>query len=128
MKKILLTLFNHERYQSISIIIVIILLLGWWGCEPKSNSIRNPKLKVTRSQLKSELDSIMLEVQNSVNEMDRQEEVINFLFQQALVVGSTGTINPIGILTSIGAILGLGATVDNVRKRKVIKTLEKSDP
>jgi len=128
MKKLLSTLFNHERYQSISVIIASLLLAGWWGCEPKAQSIRNPAIKLNRLQLKSELDSIIIQVQNSVDDMDRQAEVINFLFEQALIVGQTGTINPLGIIASIGTILGIGAGVDNVRKRKTIKTLEKPNP
>ncbi len=127
MKKLLSTLFNHERYQSISVLVAIILLSIWWGCEPKSPSIRNPKLKVTRAQLESELDSIIVQVQNSVDDMDRQEKVLDFLFRQALIIGQTGAINPIAILTSLGTILGIGAGVDNVRNRKKIKTLEKPD-
>ena len=128
MKKLLTTLFNHNRYQSISIIISISLLVIWLGCEPKAKSIRNPALLINRAQMKAELDSIIIQVQNSVDEMDRREKVLNYLFQQALIVAESGTVNPIGILTSLGAILGIGAGVDNVRNRKKIKTLEKPDP
>jgi len=125
MKKLLSTLFNHERYQSISVIIASLLLVVWWGCEPKAQSIRNPALKLNRLQLQSELDSIIVQVQNSVADMDKQEKVVNFLFEQALIIAESGTVNPVGILTSIAAILGIGAGVDNVRKRKELKTTKK---
>jgi len=127
MKKLLVNLFNHNRYQTISILSVLLLLSIWLGCEPKAQSIRNPSQKINRAQLESELDSIIVQVQNSVDDMDRKERILNYLFQQALIVAESGTVNPVGILTSLGAILGLGAGVDNVRNRKKIKTLEKPD-
>jgi len=125
MKKLLLTLFNHERYQTISIIICSLLLLAWWGCETKVKSIRDPSVKINRIQLENEVSAIIAETERKFGEMDRIDELKNYLFQQGLTAAQTGVINPLGIITGLGTILGLGAGIDNVRKRKEIKTLEK---
>jgi len=127
MKKLLLALFNHERYQTISIIFSLLLLVVWLGCDPKASSIRNPAIKLNRTQLQAELDGIIAQVQNSVTDMNKQEELLNYLFQQSVIIGQTGAVNPIGILVGLGGILGIGAGIDNARKRKTIKTLEKSN-
>jgi len=130
MKKILLLLFNHERYQTISIVVVTGLLVWLYGCQPKTVSLITPTKKVTKLQLQAELDFLLARAEQGFATISQQEQLRNFVFQQALITAQTGTINPIALLTSAGAILGLGGVVDNVRKRKIIKKLEngKSTP
>ena len=123
MKKLLLTLFNHERYQSISVIVCSLLLLFFYGCEPKCNSIIQPNLQITRAELDMEVESIIAKANIGYSSLEQKEELRQLLFEQALTAASTGTVNPIAIITSVGALLGLGATVDNIRKRKEIKKL-----
>jgi len=123
MGKLLNTLFNHERYQTISIIVSALLLLFFYGCEPKCKSIYNPAENVTRAELDIEIDMLIGKANAGYASLESQEELRKLLFEQALTAASTGTVNPIALLTSIGAILGVGATVDNVRKRKEIKRI-----
>lgn len=123
MKKLLDTLFNHERYQTISFLVVLVLLFWFLGCEPKCKSIIDPTLQVTRSELDMEIDWIIKKANIEYTSLEKQEELREFLLQQAITAASTGTVNPIALMTSAAAILGLGATVDNVRKRKEIKRL-----
>lgn len=123
MKKLLSTLFNHERYQTISIIVCGLLLLFFYGCEPKCKSITQPNLHVTRAELDIEVESIIAKANIGYASLEQQEELRQLLFQQALAAASTGTVNPLSLFTSVGILLGVGATVDNVRKRKEIKRL-----
>jgi len=123
MKNLLLTLFNHERYQTISIIVSALLLIGFYGCEPRCKSIINPAETVSRAELDIEIDTVIAKANAGYASLESQEELRQLLFEQSIKAASTGTFNPIAVMTSIGAILGLGATVDNVRKRKVIKKL-----
>ena len=124
MKKLVLTVFNHERYQTVSIIVASLLLLYFFGCEPKCKSITNPSTTVTRAELDIEIDILIAKANAGYASIESQEELRDLLFQQTIMAAAGGTINPVALLTSIGAILGLGATVDNVRKRKVIRKLE----
>lgn len=123
MKKLLDTLFNHERYQSISIIICAALLVYFYGCEPKCQSITQPNLQVTRAELDIEVESIIAKANIGYMSLEQQEELRDLILQQAISAASTGAINPIALITSVGTILGVGATVDNVRKRREIKRL-----
>lgn len=126
MKKLLDILFNHERYQTLSIALASILLLIWWGCQGRAPSLIDPTKNVTRAELENELDLMLLRAEQGFARIEQREEIMNLIFQQALIAGQTGTINPFALLTSVGTILGVGATVDNVRKRKEIKTLKNS--
>lgn len=123
MKKLLETLFNHERYQTISIIVCSLLLLYFYGCEPKCKSITSPDTNVTRAELDIEVEQIIARANIGYASLEQQEKLRQLLFQQALAAASTGTVNPLSLFTSVGILLGVGATVDNVRKRKEIKRL-----
>lgn len=124
MKKLLNTLLNHERYQTLSVIAGVLLLIWFWGCQSEVTSLLEPDQKVNRQELELELNSIMAVAEMRFGQLDQQDELKQFLMQQALLAGQSGTINPFALMTSIGAILGLGATIDNVRKRKEIKSMK----
>jgi len=121
MKKILSELFNHERYMSISVLLVIACLFWFYGCQPKVVSLQDPTRKVCREELQAEVDYFIANAEFRFKELDRQQAAIQSLTDQLAVMSETGTINPLGILGVIGILSGTGATIDNVRKRKVIK-------
>lgn len=123
MKKLLDTLFNHERYQTISVIACALLLTFFYACDPKCKSIIEPGQSVTRAELEMEIETVIAKTNIGYASLEQQEQLRKLLFEQAQAYATTGAINPFAIMTSIGALLGLGATVDNVRKRKVIKRL-----
>jgi len=123
MKNLLLTLFNHERYQSVSIITCAVLLLFFYGCEPKCKSIINPNTQSSRSELDAEIEILVSRANSGYASLEQQEQLRQLLFEQTIASATSGTVNPVALMTSIGAILGLGATVDNVRKRKEIKRI-----
>ncbi len=119
-------LFNHERYQMIAIITVCQLLIWNYGCQSKVASIYDPNLTVTRGQLHIEVDTFLANAELRYKQLDQQDQLKNALFQSLVAYTATGGVNPAAMLTTIVGILGIGATVDNVRKRKEIKRLEKS--
>lgn len=123
MKKLLETLFNHERYQTISLLIAAVLLIWFLGCEPKCKSIISLDRTVTRAELELEIESVITKANMGFASLEKQEQLRDLLFQQVLLGASTGQVNVLALMTSIGATLGLGAAADNIRKRKEIKRL-----
>lgn len=124
MSKTFRFLFNHERYESIAVIIACGLLVYFYGCESKVQSLLFPDKQITRAELQIELETLLAQSENKFTKLDQQDQLKSLIFQQALQAATTGTINPVAALTTIGAVLGLGATIDNVRKRKEIKGLK----
>lgn len=118
------TLLNHERYQTISIVLISTVLLFVYSCESKVGSLKDPTVKVNRVELGNELDGIIKTAEFKFAKIEKQDALKDLLFEQSLIAASGGTINPVGLLTTIGAIFGAGATIDNVRKRKEIKKLQ----
>lgn len=123
MKKLLNTLFNHERYQSVSVIVVGSLLIWFYGCESSVESIVTPEKKVTRAELRIEIESLIAMTDLRRIDLDKQDEIKSLLLKNALLIASGGAVNPVGVVTALAAVLGIGAAADNVRKRKEIKKL-----
>lgn len=123
MKKILDTILNHERYQMIACVAILVLAFLYIGCEPKCRSILNPEKKITIAEYNAELTVIKERAQSAELDLEQQRELLDFIYEHGLLIAQGSAINPISLLTGFGAILGIGATVDNVRKRKVIKKL-----
>lgn len=115
---------KNETGQAIAIIIVGCLCFWIFGCQPKVQSLNGSGFKVGRMELQNELDHILSKAELRFAELNRQEEIRQIIFNFALLTAKSGAINPIGVLTTIGMILGLGATADNVVKRKKIKKLK----
>ena len=56
-----------------------------------------------------------------MQKLDRADAIKQKLSEFATLSVQTGTVNPLGIATLLGSIIGAGAVVDNRIKDKVIK-------
>lgn len=107
------------------------ILLYAYGCEPKTKSLISADKKVTRIELQTELELFLARAKAGKKDLDRQEQIREIIFNQALVIAQGNQINPVGVITSVLALLGIGATVDDVRLRRQRKrqpVLDKPDP
>lgn len=118
------TLLNHERYQSVAIIIICGFLLWFYGCDSKCDSLTRPNTQVTRSGLAHEIQSLQRLTELRYADLDRQDAFRTTVVEQALLVGATGQFNLYGVMAALAATIGIGATVDNVRKRVELKKLK----
>jgi len=121
MLKKLLDFLNHERYQVFAIAICVGLLIWFIGCESKVRSITDPSQMVTRNELVAEIDFYLANAEIRFADLDKQDELKQTLLDAALLYGQTGTINPLGLMATLAGVLGIGATVDNVRKRRDLR-------
>jgi len=112
---------NHERYQVIAITVCIGLLIWFIGCESKVRSLSDPSVRITRDELASEIDFYLANAEIRFKDLDRQDELKQTILDAALLYGQTGTINPMGLIATLAGVLGVGATVDNVRKRRDLR-------
>lgn len=109
---------NHNRYEAVACLVVFAILLWLYGCESEVASIEDPGRKVTRIELSAEVENYLAMADIRFARLDRQDEIRDLLFRHGVTYASTGAINPIGLLTSLGSLFGAGAIVDNVRQRK----------
>lgn len=105
----------------VSVTIAGCLLFYAYGCEPKTKSLIDPTRKVTREEITQELDWLIATSKTAYTDLDKQIEVRNIIFQQGLLIAQGGAVNPVGVITTIMAVLGIGAATDDIRLRKKIK-------
>lgn len=101
--------------------ICIALLVYAYGCEPMTKSLLDPETKITSRELETELQVLLLQHESRVADINRQIEIRNLIFEQGLLIAESGTINPVGLITSLLAVVGIGVSIDDVRLRKKIK-------
>lgn len=102
----------------LSAVVCVVLSIYAYGCEPKTKSLIDPDKKVTRAELVIEIDALAALSEIGIADLDRQDEVREMIINQALVIAQGGSVNPIGILTTLTAIFGIGAAADDVRLRR----------
>ncbi|GAH79914.1 unnamed protein product, partial [marine sediment metagenome] len=129
------TFIKHNPGIIIGAVLAAAILIWTYGCQTRVVSIVNNPQLVTRPELqievehflaqkKLEVDTFISQAELKFEDLDRQDELRNALFGMALTFMQGGQINPAAVALVIGSILGLGATVDNIRKRTVIATLK----
>lgn len=104
------------------------ILLAWlivtglffyaYGCESKTTSLIDPSIKVNRSRLQSEIDYLLHTGELKFAELDKQDDLKQLIFNQGLVIAQGNQINPIGVITTLMAIMGIGVGADDIRLRK----------
>ena len=125
MKK-LWSFIRHNQGMFIGGAIAIAVLVWTYGCESQVTSILYAPDLVNRGQLQIEVDTFVAQAELKFANLDRQDQVRSTLFETALTFMEGGNVNPAAVAIVIGNILGLGAVIDNVRKRTLINTLKKN--
>lgn len=128
MKKFLSTILNHERYQAIALLAVCVLSGWFFGCHSRVKSLLRPQEKVTRAELAAEIDHFLTMAELRKADLDRQDNLKRQILEFTMVATQTGALNVSGLLPLAFSILGVGAIVDNTRKRKELKGMTKIEP
>jgi len=128
---IMLKWISKNQGACIAIVLNLCIIVWTFGCESKVQSLRSEK-KVTRAEftieynteinrLQNEIQSLQETGQLSYAELDRLDAMKAKLFDFVAIATQTGGVNPIGLVTLLGTIAGIGLGVDNRIKDKVIK-------
>lgn len=129
---------RHNQGLFVALLISAALLVWTFGCESKLGSLIDPgklvtaaelnlEIEVESARLQGELDALLKRAQLRKAEFARMDAIKQRLFEFASVTAQTGTVNPAGVLTLVGSIIGAGAVVDNRIKDKVIKNRPRAE-
>jgi predicted small lipoprotein YifL len=126
---------RHYQNTVISILLALLLLVFLIGCQSKAPSMLDPDEQVTKSvleeefkflsaQINADIDMLRIEYQKRLEEIARKEQLKAAFSEAAAVMSRSGEMNPIGIVTLILAVLGVGSIADNRKKDGIIKGLK----
>lgn len=122
--QIIWSFIRHNSGIIISSAMIPFVLIFAYSCQSVVVSSLQPGEKVTRAELVSEVDFFLTQAELKFADLDRQDLVKETIFNSLVEVAQGGQVNPLGVLLMAGNLLGLGAVVDNVRKRTHINTLK----
>lgn len=100
----------------ISLSLALLFIAYALGCEPRARSPLDPTQKLTRAELQVQMEYLINQFDLRLHDIDKQEQLRNFILQNALAIGQAGTVNPLSILTTIAAFYGVGSAGNAVRK------------
>lgn len=115
---------RHNSGIVIGFFLSIVMLVYAYGCQSTVVSLVNSNIRVTRLELQAEVDMLLAQAEARFSDLDRQDLIKSTIFNTAVEFVQGKEINPVGVLVTLGNILGLGAVIDNVRKRTHINTLK----
>jgi len=107
----------------VAMILIGAILFWTFGCEPTTQSLINPQEKINEAQLNSEIENLVRQTEIRFADLERQQELRQLIFNHAIVFAESGSVNPVGVITALMALFGVGATVDDVRLRQERKRI-----
>ena len=132
-------IIRHNQSMFISLILAVIFSLWFFGCESKTQSLLDPTLKVNESVLNIEYTSALAKLENDMNvlrattevrlqDLHKQDAFKQALYSNAQLIVEGNNPNPLGLLSLLGTIFGIGAVIDNRKKDGLIKGLQNPTP
>jgi len=123
---------SHNQGTFVSLMICAAVTIYIYGCQSKVTSLISPDRMVTANELRVEFESeaarLELMIDNltkragvKFEDLERQDELKQKLMDAALISTQAGSLNPAGLVGLLIGVLGVGATIDNRIKDKVIK-------
>jgi hypothetical protein len=103
----LLKWINDQHWYIIALLIIAGMLFWTYGCESSVTSIMYPDKKVNRSELQNELVYIVGLAKSREENLDKQDAAKQALLDAATVIGSTGSINPAGLVNIAATIAAI---------------------
>lgn len=103
----ILKFLNNNHWYLAAIVLICGTLFWAYGCESQVASLIDSEKKVTRAELKIELEYIVGMAGTRVTDLDRQDAIKQALFDALVLVGQGGQVNTLGIVNlaaTIGAI------------------------
>jgi hypothetical protein len=120
-----LKFFNENHWQVIAVLVICAAGVWFYGCESRVQSIVNPTMKVTRTELMGEVDAFLATAKAREMSLDEQDALRKKILDNAALFAQGGQMNPMGALSTVVSIFAIGSAVDNRRKLKeVLKSQE----
>lgn len=121
MNKVLETLRHYQG--TVAAVVICVLLVVWGlGCAVTTTSPFDPSKKVTARELDVEVNAYADRTVLAYEDIKRKEQIRATILEAGLAYAQGGGINPLGVISTLAGIVGVGSVIDNRRKDSVIKS------
>lgn len=116
--KNLFSIVNGGKWYIAAGLLLIIAIGYTYGLSSKCPSLLDPNKKISRAQLQNELNYVIGQAKCYADDLDKQDAVKQALLDAANIIGSSGTINPSGLLNLAASVGGISFGLTQMQKRK----------
>lgn len=96
------------------------------SCQPRIPSPVDPSQRLTAQELQVELNHLLALYELRQQQLAERQRIRNAILANALTIANTGTINPLGVITALAGIYGIGSiakdTTNAIKKQISPKT------
>jgi len=117
--------FNDQHWYIIGLVIITAVVIWTYGCESQVRGLLDPNTRINRAELQNELNYIIGQAKIKTANLDKQDEVKQALLDAANIIGTTGTINPSGLINVAACI---GAISFGLNRNQKLKAITKNSP
>jgi len=114
----ILKALNDNHWYIIATVVIAVAIFWTYGCESQVKSLIEPNKMVNRTELDNELQYLLGKAQALAERLDKQDEIKQALLDAASVIGTTGQINPTGLLNLAATIGGISFGLSQRQKYK----------
>lgn len=118
-----LKFFNDNHWYMAAGILGIIVLFWTYGCTSTVQSVIHPDQLIGRAELANELKYLVGLAEARASELDRQDVIKQSLLDAANIIGTSGNINPSGLINILATI---GAVSFGLNRNQKCKALSKT--
>lgn len=103
------TFIKNHWQQTAGVTIALALSLWAVSCHPTVPSLTDPQRQVTRGELQIELESLQATFELRSEQLTQREQLRKLILDNALLLADTQTFNPLGLITGLAALYGVGS-------------------
>lgn len=118
MLKKILSLLNDNHWYVIGLVLISGLFIWTYGCESHVQSLIDPAKKVNRSELQVEIEYVAGIARTRVENLDKQDEIKQALFDALTIASQGGQFNAMGVLNLVATIAAISWGLDRNKKLK----------
>lgn len=111
--------------EACALLLIPLVFIYAYGCESKVTSMVDAQLRITRPELAAEVGLFLARAEAKFKTLDVQDMIRDTIFSSMSELIGGDAVNPAGVAFTILNMFGVGAIIDNIRKRFEIKDLKK---
>lgn len=116
--KTILNWLNEQHWYIVAAIVIAGITFWTYGCESQVQSIMYPEQTVNRTELSNELVYLVGLAKAREENLDKQDAAKQALLDAVTVIGSTGSVNPAGLVNIAATVLAIGWGLNRNQKLK----------